>query len=162
MTGNAKVDLVLTGGPIFLGLEAGFAEALALAGERVLAAGSAGEVEALVGPGTRVVDLRGRAAFPGINDAHQHMLLLGLERNWRSTSTPARSPPWRRCSNASPSGRRRAPPATGSSAGATTTTTWTSSATPPATSWTRPRRTIRSTSPALAATSASPTAAPWR
>ncbi|MDH3476108.1 MAG: amidohydrolase, partial [Rhodospirillales bacterium] len=76
---EGKADLLLRGGPVFLGLEQGFAEALAIRGERVLAMGSRADLEGLVGPGTRVVELNGRAALPGFNDAHQHMLLFGLE-----------------------------------------------------------------------------------
>lgn len=41
------------------------------------AGGSADEIEPLVGPDTRVVELRGRSAVPGFNDAHQHLLSIG-------------------------------------------------------------------------------------
>jgi predicted amidohydrolase YtcJ len=76
---EGKADLLLRGGPVFLGLEQGFAESLAIRGDRVLAAGSRADLEGLVGPGTLVIELNGRAALPGFNDAHQHMLLFGLE-----------------------------------------------------------------------------------
>lgn len=71
-------DLVLQGGRIFTGLQEGFVEALAVADGRVLAAGPAAQVAALIGPATRVVALDGRLAVPGFNDAHQHLSLLGL------------------------------------------------------------------------------------
>jgi hypothetical protein len=41
---------------------------------RVEAVGGDAEVDALAGPGTRVVDLRGRLVVPGFNDAHVHFL----------------------------------------------------------------------------------------
>ena len=71
-------DTILTGGRIFLGLEEGEAEALAIAGSRVLASGSNEEIRTLAGPSTRVIDLAGRAATPGLIDAHLHLLTLGL------------------------------------------------------------------------------------
>lgn len=71
-------ETVLTGGRIFLGLQAGFAESIALWGGKVLATGSADEMAELIGPKTDVVELGGRCALPGINDGHQHPLSLGL------------------------------------------------------------------------------------
>ncbi len=73
-----KADLILSGGPIFLGLAEGFAEALAVSGGQVLAAGRASDVEALRGPSTRRLELDGRAALPAFNDSHMHLLPLGL------------------------------------------------------------------------------------
>jgi predicted amidohydrolase YtcJ len=73
-----KADLILSGGPIFLGLAEGIAEAVAIGDGQVLAAGKAADVEALRGPATRKVDLAGRAAVPGFNDSHMHLLPLGL------------------------------------------------------------------------------------
>jgi len=72
-----KADLVLRGGPVFRSLESPMVEALAVWSGRVLAGGSADDVAPLVGPDTTVVELRGRAAMPGFNDAHQHLLSLG-------------------------------------------------------------------------------------
>ncbi|MCR9255526.1 MAG: amidohydrolase [Alphaproteobacteria bacterium] len=71
-------DIVLTGGRVFLGLDEGFAEAVAVWGGKVLATGTAEEIAPLVGPQTEVVPLEGRCAIPGINDGHQHPLSLGL------------------------------------------------------------------------------------
>jgi predicted amidohydrolase YtcJ len=69
---------VLTGGRVWRGLAEGFCEAVALWGGRVLAAGDAAAIAPLVGPATRVVDLHGRLATPGLNDAHMHLLPYGL------------------------------------------------------------------------------------
>jgi predicted amidohydrolase YtcJ len=49
------------------------AEAVALAGGRVLAVGSHAEVEALAGPGTRVIDAGGRTLLPGFVESHMHL-----------------------------------------------------------------------------------------
>jgi predicted amidohydrolase YtcJ len=71
-------DTVLTGGRVWCGLAEGFAQAVALWGGRVLATGTADEIAALIGPGTRVIDLDGRLATPGLNDAHMHLLPYGV------------------------------------------------------------------------------------
>lgn len=53
------------------------AEAIAVAGGTVLAAGDTAEIRELIGPRTRVVPLAGRAVLPGINDSHLHGCALG-------------------------------------------------------------------------------------
>ncbi|MCY4571522.1 MAG: amidohydrolase, partial [Gemmatimonadetes bacterium] len=60
-----EADLVLTGGPVItLDAESRVAEAVAVRGARVVAVGTAAEIEAMVGPGTERVDLAGRAVTP--------------------------------------------------------------------------------------------------
>lgn len=76
-----KPNLILTGGRVFCGLNEGFAEAVAVADGRVLATGSADEIAKLAGPDTRTIDLAGRTAIPGLNDAHMHLLPYGLMMN---------------------------------------------------------------------------------
>lgn len=71
-------ESLLTGGKVFLGPGLGFAEAVAFWGGKVLATGSATDLSALVGPDTRVINLKGRLAVPGFNDAHQHMMSMGF------------------------------------------------------------------------------------
>ena len=56
------------------------AQALAIRGGRILAVGSNEEVQALVGPGTRVRDLGGRTVVPGFDDSHAHLLGIGFAR----------------------------------------------------------------------------------
>ena len=73
----SKADLLLRGGPILRSASSDLVEALAVRSGRVLASGGIEELEPLVGPATRVIELRGRSAVPGFNDAHQHLLSLG-------------------------------------------------------------------------------------
>lgn len=47
-------------------------EALAVLHEKIVARGSTAELRALAGPGTRIIDLEGRRAIPGIVDSHAH------------------------------------------------------------------------------------------
>ena len=65
-------------GPIWCGLHEPPAEALAIHGTRIIAVGKRAAVRALAGPGTTRIDLDGRVAIPAFNDAHQHLLPLGL------------------------------------------------------------------------------------
>ncbi len=69
---------ILRNGRIWCGETIGCVEALAISGKRVLAAGRASDIEALIEPSSRVIDLGGRLALPGICDAHMHLLPLGL------------------------------------------------------------------------------------
>ena len=78
MSAWPKADTVLAGGRIWRGLGLAETSALALWKGRVLAAGSAEELDALVGPETRRIDLRGRLAVPGFCDAHEHLIPIGL------------------------------------------------------------------------------------
>ncbi|MAC80204.1 MAG: amidohydrolase [Rhodobacteraceae bacterium] len=68
---------ILTNGKIWCGLAEGFAEALAIAGDKVLAAGTAEEIGAMAGPDTEITDLGGKLATPGLNDAHLHLHFYG-------------------------------------------------------------------------------------
>jgi predicted amidohydrolase YtcJ len=73
-----KADIILTNGRVFRGLAEGYAEAVALWSGKVMATGTSQEIEALRGSRTRVIDLAGRLAAPGLYDAHMHLLPLGL------------------------------------------------------------------------------------
>lgn len=77
MSAKVSADLVLTGGTVWSGKGLGRAEAIALWGGRVLAVGGAADVASLIGPHTQVVDLAGRFAMPGLNDAHMHLIPYG-------------------------------------------------------------------------------------
>jgi predicted amidohydrolase YtcJ len=53
------------------------AEAMAIAGHRILAVGTTEEIKKLAGPETQVLDLGGRRVVPGFNDAHVHVFWGG-------------------------------------------------------------------------------------
>ena len=73
-------SLVLTNGKIIT-VNARFdtAQAVAIEGERIVAVGSASEIAPLIGKETRVIDLAGRCAMPGLIDGHAHMDREGLK-----------------------------------------------------------------------------------
>ena len=71
-------DTLLVNGRIWRGLKEGFTEALAIAEGKVLATGTEVEVRATASAETKVIDLGGRLAIPGINDAHTHFTAIGL------------------------------------------------------------------------------------
>ena len=52
--------------------------ALAIRGERIIAAGSEAEIAPLRGPATRVIDVCGHTVVPGLEDAHTHFIRGGL------------------------------------------------------------------------------------
>lgn len=57
------------------------ASAVAVKDGRFLAVGEEAEIMALAGPTTRVVDLKGRRALPGLIDNHTHLVRGGLNFN---------------------------------------------------------------------------------
>ncbi len=76
--GTAVADLVILGGTIYTGLDAApTAEAVAVAGNRIVFVGAAAEARKRVGPGTDLVDLEGAFLYPGFTDAHAHLLGIG-------------------------------------------------------------------------------------
>jgi predicted amidohydrolase YtcJ len=78
---QTTADVVLLGGEIHT-VDAGNrrVEALAIRQGKVLAAGFKRDIEKLIGPSTRRVDLAGRTVLPGINDSHLHLLGWGLSK----------------------------------------------------------------------------------
>ena len=58
-----------------------FVEAIAMREGRVLATGPVKSVMAHRGPATRVIELRGGTAIPGLNDSHLHVIRGGLHYN---------------------------------------------------------------------------------
>ena len=71
-------DTILSNGN-FLTVDSEFstAEAIAIKDDRIMFVGSQGKVLELRGPDTRVIDLEGRTATPGIIDSHMHFAQLG-------------------------------------------------------------------------------------
>ncbi len=78
-------DLVLVHGKIWTGEPASapgtksspsrIAQAVAIANGRFLAVGSDAEIQGYVGSNTRVIDLKGRLAVPGLIDSHTHFII---------------------------------------------------------------------------------------
>jgi predicted amidohydrolase YtcJ len=54
------------------------AEAVAIRGGKIAAVGTNEEARESAGPRVQVIDLNGRTATPGLNDAHAHPMMLGL------------------------------------------------------------------------------------
>src|SRR4051794_11838324 len=70
---TAPPDLVLYNGRVFTSDAARpNAQAIAIGGRFVIAVGTSGEVRGLAGPNTELINLEGRVAVPGFNDAHFH------------------------------------------------------------------------------------------
>jgi predicted amidohydrolase YtcJ len=77
---SGQADLVFTGGKIRSPAHpSGFVQALAVRGGLIQAVGTDEEIGQVTGPGTRVVELRGRLALPAFGDAHVHAVAGGLE-----------------------------------------------------------------------------------
>ncbi|MBI1949979.1 MAG: amidohydrolase [Acidobacteria bacterium] len=71
-------DLILHGGAVVtLDAARPEAQAVAVRGDSILAAGSDVEILPLAGPQTRRIDLRGALVVPGLIDAHAHVRSLG-------------------------------------------------------------------------------------
>jgi len=78
--GEVAADLILSGGRIWTGdKSAPWAQALASRGGRIIRTGSNESIAKLSGPGTRVIDLKGRLALPGFIDDHTHFVSGGFE-----------------------------------------------------------------------------------
>ncbi len=80
MTVDQPADLVLTGGRIAtMDAARSWATALAVRDGRLVAVGPDAAVRPLIGPRTRVIELRGRTVTPGFQDAHVHPVSSGVE-----------------------------------------------------------------------------------
>jgi hypothetical protein len=76
--GELPADSVYWGGPIYTAEDSRpKVEAVGVRAGRVVFVGDRKAAQALVGPKTTVVDLRGAAMFPGFTDAHAHLLGIG-------------------------------------------------------------------------------------
>lgn len=86
-------DLILFNGKIWTGnARQPEAEALACFGNRIVGVGTTAQIRKLAGANTRVIDLKGRRAVPGFNDAHVHFFDGGAglaSVQLRDAKTPA-------------------------------------------------------------------------
>jgi predicted amidohydrolase YtcJ len=72
-------DLALVNGGIYtVDADRGWAEAAAVRDGVFAKVGGNAEIEPLIGPDTRVIDLAGRMALPGFHDAHVHPTMGGV------------------------------------------------------------------------------------
>jgi hypothetical protein len=70
----AYPDLIFFNGKIrTFDAGASVCEALACAGPRIVATGTSDSMRRLAGPDTRMIDLEGRTAIPGLTDTHVHL-----------------------------------------------------------------------------------------
>jgi predicted amidohydrolase YtcJ len=79
-------DMVLRGGKIVTLEQAGTTEALAARGGKIVAVGTNQQIQSYIGPSTKVIDLNGRLAVPGLIEGHGHFMGLGasmMELNLR-------------------------------------------------------------------------------
>src|SRR5262245_5632184 len=71
-------DVVIRNGTIYTANDKQpTAEALAASDGKILFVGSAADVAAYVGPNTKVIDLKGNTATPGLTDSHYHLYGVG-------------------------------------------------------------------------------------
>jgi hypothetical protein len=80
-------DTVLVNGKVLtVDASSSIREAIAIANGRIVAVGTTADVRKLAGPATRVIDLRGRTAIPGLIDSHLHAIraaqTFATEVNW--------------------------------------------------------------------------------
>ena len=95
---TAPADLVIWGGPIYTARDAQpKVEAVAVRQGRIAFAGGKAGAQALVGPNTKIIDLKGAALFPGFTDSHAHLdgigdreLTLNLEGSKSAAEVTAR------------------------------------------------------------------------
>ena len=90
MLDDLQADLILRGATVLtMNPRRPRAEAVAIRGDRILAVGSDGDIRALRGPSTEVLELAGRTVVPGFNDAHNHMAGFGLQLRMVALKAPA-------------------------------------------------------------------------
>lgn len=85
-------DLALVNGLITSGVPTeSDQEAVVIAGGRIVATGSDEELRPLIGPTTRVFDLKGSRVIPGLIDSHIHVVRAGLTWSERLDWSEVRS-----------------------------------------------------------------------
>jgi len=74
----APADLVLTNGRVVT-VDDGVpeAQAIAVTGDRITALGSVADIKKLVGPNTKVIDVKGQLVMPGFTEGHGHFTGVG-------------------------------------------------------------------------------------
>jgi predicted amidohydrolase YtcJ len=76
---EGPADVILSGGKVVtVDDKFSIAQAVAVRGDRILAVGSAQDIDRLAGPATRRIDLRGQTVVPGLIDNHAHFMEEGV------------------------------------------------------------------------------------
>jgi predicted amidohydrolase YtcJ len=76
-----RPDVILTNAHVIIVDSADhIAQAVAIAGSRIIAVGTTADITRLAGPTTRRIDLHGRTLTPGLLDAHAHFADGGAQR----------------------------------------------------------------------------------
>jgi predicted amidohydrolase YtcJ len=78
---NSPADTIITNARVYtVNAKRPWADAVAIRGDRIVAAGTAKEINALRGPSTKVIDGNGHVVLPGFTDCHIHFMhgSLGL------------------------------------------------------------------------------------
>jgi predicted amidohydrolase YtcJ len=87
--GATPAEMILTGADVVtMGDARPAAEAIAIADGRILAVGSAADMDALKAERTRIVDLGGKALLPGFVDGHSHFFQVALVSGSANVSAP--------------------------------------------------------------------------
>ena len=77
---DGKADVVLRNGKIYTADSArSIEQAIAFSGNTILAVGDDADVETLIGPKTKVVDLGGKLVLPGLIDTHIHPIVGAVD-----------------------------------------------------------------------------------
>ncbi len=80
-TAQQNADLVLRGGKVVtVDPDQPQAQAVAVAGDRILAVGSDEEISKLIGDATRTIELNGKLLIPGFIEGHGHFVGLGQSK----------------------------------------------------------------------------------
>lgn len=89
---SQKADTIITNGVIWTGAEKQpIAQAMAIAGDTIIAIGTTNEIEKLIGDATAIVDAKGKFITPGFIDTHVHLMMGGnslLSVELRDAKTP--------------------------------------------------------------------------
>lgn len=90
---DTNPDLILYNARIFTSSsKTPYVQALAIRGERITATGESAKIKSLAGSHTTEIDLGGRTVIPGINDAHNHLEIVPLDRVDLELTSP--DPSW--------------------------------------------------------------------
>src|SRR5215469_11892350 len=86
-----SADLVVRGGKVITVDSSGtIASGVAVVAGHIAAVGEASDINAWIGPQTRVIELNGRTLLPGFIDAHSHVLGLAESEH---AMVPIQAPP---------------------------------------------------------------------